>query len=61
MKLYLYVTGDEYELPICVCDSVNELAFKLNYSSEGMRSTISKINRGKIKNSRIKVVEVDDE
>ena len=59
-KLYIAVTADAYELPICVADSIKELAYMLNADY----STVTRL----IKNGTISrngyqcyVVEVDTE
>ena len=40
MTLWLYVTDDEYELPIVVADSVKELADKLDVTTSNIYSAI---------------------
>lgn len=54
MKLYLYVTDDEYELPLVIAESIKELSMILGVH----RNTVS---RNLEMDSRFKRVEVDDE
>lgn len=53
-KLYVYVTKDEYELPIAVAETVKELAIELGMSAGSIYSMISRDY------GRVKVVEYDD-
>lgn len=48
MKLYLAVTPDEYELPLYVAESVEELSYKYGLTPNNIRSKISKNQSGKI-------------
>lgn len=41
MKLYLAVTADKYELPVCVADSAAELGACLGRKREHILKTIS--------------------
>lgn len=60
MKLYLYVTDDEYELPMFVGDTQRELADYKGVGIKTIPSLLSKQRRGKIV-SRYKEVIIDDE
>ena len=50
----MYVTKDEYELPVVVADTRRELAEKLGRSINSVQSCFSHKNRGYVE------VEVDD-
>lgn len=45
--LWLAVTPDQYELPLVVCDTIDELAARFNVSTENVQSLISKNSSGK--------------
>ena len=45
--LWLAVTPDQYELPLVVCDTADELAARFNVSTENVQSLISKNSSGK--------------
>lgn len=59
MKLYLYVTDDEYELPMFVADTQQELAEYKGVGINTVQALLSKQRHGKIK-SRCKEVVIDD-
>lgn len=61
MTLYLYVTPDEYELPICVSDSVTKLVNKLGLNKSSVESIFSRIRSGKYTSRKFKIVEVEDD
>lgn len=61
MKLYLYVTNDEYELPVAVADSPHELAKMLGVSANTVSNSIYKERIGKTAHSQYKKIEVDDD
>lgn len=56
-KLYLAVTPDKYELPLCVEDNPIELARKFNTTKNSMLSQISHGTSGKLQG--YKFVRVD--
>lgn len=56
--LYMAVTADKYELPICVEDSVHDLAKWAGISDNTLSSNLSKHKNGK--NRGYKFVKVDD-
>lgn len=60
-KLYLYVTHDEYELPLVVTDSMRELADWLGVKKTTVESSLSKVRHGVVKDSRYKEVWVEDD
>ena len=60
-KLYLMVTSDEYELPIIVTDSVDELAEKTGRSKNTIQSEISHYLSGRYKHSPFRRIEFEDE
>lgn len=41
MQIFMAVTPDQYELPMCVCESAQELADKLGISKSTVKSQIS--------------------
>ena len=55
MKLYMYTTLDEYELPVAVADTKKELARMLRRSVNSVQSCFSHKNRGYI------TVEIEDD
>lgn len=59
MKLYMMVTQDRYELPLCVTDSVKELAKFSGLSVDTLYQMMSKYKHGRIKKSRFIAVEVE--
>ena len=60
MKLYMAVTYDKLELPICVADSIVELSDKLGIKANNIRSLLSRSRKGYEagRNTGIKFVEV---
>lgn len=61
MTLYLWVSKDEFELPLYVSDSLSELATVTNTRKNTISSIICKHKKGIIKKTRFVAVEVDDE
>lgn len=61
MKLYLMVTDDKYELPLCVADSVKELVEFSGKTYMQICSLMSKHKYGKIKKATFLSVEVEEE
>lgn len=59
-KLYLYVTKNEYELPLVVEETAAELARKVGTTRNAVNSGISHEMRGGPR-SRFKKVEVEEE
>lgn len=59
-KLYLYVTKDEYELPLVVEETATALAGKVGTTPDAVYSGISHELRGGPR-SRFKKVEVEEE
>lgn len=55
MRIYMYVTKDEYELPVVVADTKREIAQKLGRTVNSVQSCFSHKNRGYAE------VEVDDD
>ena len=58
MKLYMYVTKDEFELPIAVADTPKELALMVGTTANSVKSAISHHHPGWI---RIETEEAEDE
>lgn len=44
--LYMKVTNDKYELPLCVCDSVTELSHKTGYPKSSIHSMLTRHQKG---------------
>lgn len=59
MKIYMMVTNDKYELPMCIADSPKELSEMSGYPANTIYCMMSKYKHGKIKFSRFICVEVD--
>ena len=56
MKLYMMVTKDRYELPLCVADSLDELAVMVDSTKNSIASAIS---HAKQKGRKCKYVKVE--
>lgn len=56
MKLYMLVTKDEYELPLCVAGSLDELAEMVHSTKNSIASAIS---HAKQKGKKCKYVKVE--
>ena len=61
MTLYMCVTMDEYELPLYVADSVPELARVMGCTTNCIYPALYKLRKGRIKRSKFRSVEVDDD
>ncbi|PHV69557.1 hypothetical protein CS063_15030 [Sporanaerobium hydrogeniformans] len=61
MILYLAVTADKYELPICVEDTMAGLAKKLGLSGGCVRSSLCKNRSGKVRGFAFRKIDVDVE
>lgn len=59
MKLYMWVTKDKYQLPLCVSDKVEEIARISGRNINTVYSSVSKQKYGVVKNSQFVCVEVD--
>lgn len=60
-NLWLAVTRDEFEFPIYIADSAEELAELTGKATNTIRSMASKYKKGKVKFSRYRRVKLDDE
>ena len=60
MVVYMEVTKDEYELPVAIADSPEQLAKICGTTSGTMRSFISHEKAGR-KKSKYKRVEIEDD
>lgn len=61
-KVYVYVTDDEYELPIYVCDTVKELSELTGYTESSIYSNITRWEKGEreyVRFRRIYIGKVD--
>ena len=61
MKLFLAVTPDEYELPLYVADSIDELSEKYNQSKDSIYSLISRPPKTSHLGRKYVRVKVDEE
>ena len=60
-KIWMEVTRDEYELPVKIADSVEELAEMCGTSTNTIRSTISHRKKGRLKTCVYRKVEIEEE
>lgn len=61
MKLFIYVTNDEYELPLAVADSQAELARMTGKNPMSISHALFHVRHGDYKHSRYQEIEVDDD
>lgn len=61
MKLYLFVTKDEYELPMVIADTPSKLARKIGVSTHAVYNGISRFRANKHSKGRYRIVEVEDD
>lgn len=61
MRLYMMVTGDEYELPLIVCDTIKELSMRTNTNANTISTLIHYQCNGRYSDRKFVKVEVDDE
>lgn len=61
MTVYMKVTQDEYELPLAIASTVQELADICGTSANNIRSTMSRHKSGKFKKTKYVKVEVSEE
>lgn len=59
--VYMKVTNDKYELPIYVCDSIDELSEKTNVKKASLRTAIYKAKVSKTKKCIYQQVRLEDE
>lgn len=59
--VYMKVTNDKYELPIYVCDSINELSKKTNVKQSSLRMAIYQSKKSKNKKCIYQQVRLEDE
>ena len=60
-KIWMEVTRDEYELPVRIADSVEELAEMCGTSTNTIRSNISHWKKGRLKTCRFRKVEIEED
>lgn len=58
--LYLKVTKDKYELPLCVADTMEKLANKCGVTKGAIAKSLFDVKHGVIKQSQYKRVELID-
>lgn len=56
--LYLKVTKDKYELPLCVADTIEKLATMCGVTKGAIAKSLFDVKHGVIKQSQYKRVEV---
>lgn len=61
MKLWMVVTQDEYELPLCVSRYPDVVAEYAGVSVEIVWQCVVQYRRGRLKKTRFRCVEVDDD
>lgn len=61
MRVYMLVTADEYELPLAVRDTVDEIAALLGRLKYDVYATVSKkqVSQEKYNGFRYKIIKVD--
>lgn len=59
MTVYMAVTTDEYELPLAVTRTLQEMAVKFNTSTCVVSQSITKNMSGKIRGAKFIKVEID--
>lgn len=60
IHIWMMVTQDEYELPLAIADSSDELARICGTSANSIRSTVAKARKGIIKNPSYVLVKVEE-
>lgn len=60
-KLYMKVTQDKFELPICVCSSVPELAARCGVQPNSIWQAIARAKRRPSRKSIYRVVEIEED
>ncbi|SCW67946.1 hypothetical protein SAMN05660484_02478 [Eubacterium ruminantium] len=61
MTIWMYVTLDEYELPVAVADTAAELAKMIGCTANNIYSAYTHYKKGRHKRSRVVKVEVEDD
>ena len=59
--VWMQITRDEYELPVAVADTAQELADIVGTTKNNVNSCASHVRRGRFKWSRFIRVQVDDD
>ncbi len=59
--VYMKVTDDEYELPLCVADTVMELAELTGSTRNAIYTAVNKQKRGKLKKSQWRKVLIEED
>ena len=60
MKVWMKVTRDQYELPIAIADSPQELSMLVGSNADNINSCIAKVAAGVTKKSQYVKVEIED-
>ena len=61
MTFYIAVTPDEYELPMAVAETIEELARMIGASNSTIRSHLYKVKSGIVKKPRYEKVVIEDD
>ncbi len=61
MTFYIAVTPDEYELPMAVAETTEELARLMGVSGGTIRSHLSKVKSGIVKKPKYEKVVIEDD
>ena len=60
-KLYMKVTRDKFELPLCVCSSVTELAARLGVKPHSIWKSLRRARVKGCKYPSYRVVEIEED
>lgn len=60
IHIWMMVTQDEFELPLAIADSSDELAQICGTTANSIRSTVAKARKGIIKNPSYVLVKVEE-
>lgn len=60
MTIWMEVSKDKYQLPVCLADSVGELAIKCGCSQNSIMSAMSHYKAGRAKSCRFVKVEIEE-
>ena len=60
MKVWMKVTRDQYELPIAIADSPQELSMLVGSNADNINACIAKVAAGVTKKSQYVKVEIED-
>lgn len=61
MIIWMLVTNDKYELPVCIADTAEELSRLSGFSVNSIRASVAHVKSGRQKSSIFKKIELEDE